>query len=96
MTTVHRELIDELKRLVVDSCGKDFAATDLADDEPLFGPNARLYLDSLDGLQISMALQKRFGVRLADSKQTRRILASVATLAEYLAVTVPEALVARV
>ena len=95
MTTTPKELIDELKRLIVDSCGKDFAAADLADDEPLFGPDARLALDSLDGLQISMALQKRFGVRLADSKATRRVLASVATLAEYLTATVPAERVAR-
>jgi len=95
MTTARRELIDELKRLIVDSCGKDCAATDLTDDEPLFGPDARLGLDSLDGLQISMALQKRYGVRLADSKAARRVLASVATLAEYLAATVPAARVAR-
>ena len=85
MTTPHRELADELKRLIIAACGKDVVPTDIDDDEPLFGPNARLELDSLDALQISMALQKKFGVRLSDSKETRRILASVTNLAEYLA-----------
>jgi acyl carrier protein len=85
MTTPHRELADELKRLIIAACGKDVAPADIDDDEPLFGPDARLELDSLDALQISMALQKKFGVRLSDSKETRRILASVTNLAEYLA-----------
>lgn len=78
------ELTVALKRLIVDSCEKDLPPEALSDDEPLFGPQARLALDSLDALQLSMALQKRYGVRLTDSKETRRILASVASLADYL------------
>lgn len=73
-----------LKRLIVDSCEKDLPPESLSDDEPLFGADARLALDSLDALQLSMALQKRYGVRLTDSKETRRILANVASLAAYL------------
>jgi len=78
------ELTEALKRLIVDTCEKDLPPEALSDDEPLFGPQARLALDSLDALQLSMALQKRYGVRLTDSKETRRILASVASLADYL------------
>jgi len=50
----------------------------------LFGPESRLDLDSLDALQISMSIQKRYGVRMPDSKETRRALASLAALAEHL------------
>lgn len=85
MTTAIHELIGDLKRMIVDVCEKDIDPAGIADDELLFGPDARLELDSLDALQISMALQKRYGVRLADSKETRRIMASIATLAEFLA-----------
>lgn len=53
-------------------------------DEPLFGPDARLDLDSLDALQLSMAIQKRYGVRMPDSKETRRALQSLAHLADHL------------
>ena len=53
--------------------------------EPLFGDEAGLALDSLDALQISMAIQQRYGVRMTDSKETRRALASLATLAEHVA-----------
>ncbi|OGB27502.1 MAG: acyl carrier protein [Burkholderiales bacterium RIFCSPLOWO2_02_FULL_57_36] len=85
MTSASHELIDDLKRLVVDVCEKDIDPAGIADDELLFGPDARLELDSLDALQLSMALQKRYGVRLPDSKETRRVMASIATLAEFLA-----------
>ncbi|MDR1890476.1 MAG: phosphopantetheine-binding protein [Zoogloeaceae bacterium] len=73
-----------LKTLIVTACDKECDPASILDDEPLFGSDARLALDSLDALQLSMALQKRFGVRLSDSKETRRILANVANLAAWL------------
>ena len=75
----------ELKQLIVSTCDKDVDPASIGDDELLFGSDARLALDSLDALQVSMAIQKRFGVRLSDSKETRRVFANVATLAEFLA-----------
>lgn len=75
----------ELKALVLSSADKDEPQGGLADDEILFGPESRLMLDSLDALQISMEIQKRYGIRLPDSKETRRALSSIAHLAEYLA-----------
>jgi acyl carrier protein len=73
-----------LKTLIVEACDKNCAPDSIADDEILFGADTRLALDSLDALQLSMALQKRFGVRLTDSKETRRVLANVASLAAWL------------
>ena len=73
-----------LKTLIVETCDKDCDPASIADDEILFGAGTRLALDSLDALQLSIALQKRFGVRLTDSKDTRRALASVSRLARWL------------
>jgi len=78
------DLIAELKTLVLDAAEKTAPAGGLADEEPLFGPESRLALDSLDALQISMAIQARFGVRMSDSKETRRALNSIAHLARHL------------
>ena len=78
------DLIAELKTLVLDAAEKTAPAGGLIDDELLFGRGSRLDLDSLDALQISMAIQQRYGVRMPDSKETRRALASFATLAEHL------------
>jgi acyl carrier protein len=77
-------LLLELKELIVTSCERPVEPAAIQDDEPLFGPEARLALDSLDALQVSMAIQKRYGLRLTDSKETRRILSCVATLAKVL------------
>ena len=78
------EFVAELKALVLNAAEKPTPAGGLSDDEALFGPDSRLALDSLDALQVSMALQQRYGVRMADSKQTRRALASITCLAQYL------------
>ncbi|HMC13922.1 MAG TPA: phosphopantetheine-binding protein [Gallionellaceae bacterium] len=74
----------ELKALILCAADKDEPQGGLADNEILFGPESRLMLDSLDALQISMEIQKRYGIRLPDSKETRRALSSIAHLAEYL------------
>lgn len=76
--------ITELKALILDAAEKDLAVSELADNEPLFGDDSVLALDSIDGLQISMAIQKRYGVRLNDNKETRRAMGSVLLLAEFL------------
>ena len=73
-----------LKQLIIDACDKDCDPASITDDELLFGPEAPLQLDSLDALQVSMAIKKQYGLRLPDSKETRRILSSVANLAEHL------------
>lgn len=75
----------ELKALVLSSADKDEPPGGLTDDEVLFGTESRLMLDSLDALQISMEIQKRYGIRLPDSKETRRAMSSISHLAEYLA-----------
>jgi len=78
------ELHLALKTLIVEACDKDCDPASITDDELLFGPEAPLQLDSLDALQVSMAIKKQYGLRLPDSKETRRILSSVANLAEHL------------
>jgi acyl carrier protein len=78
------ELIATLKALILEAAEKESPEGGLSDDEALFGPEARLDLDSLDALQISMAIQERFGVRMPDSKATRRALSSIGNLAQYL------------
>ena len=78
------ELRLALKALIVEACDKDCDPASITDDELLFGPEAPLQLDSLDALQVSMAIKKQYGLRLPDSKETRRILSSVGNLSEHL------------
>ncbi|MEN8168687.1 MAG: phosphopantetheine-binding protein [Pseudomonadota bacterium] len=73
-----------IKLMIIEECDKDVAAEVIDDDELLFGDSSKLQLDSLDALQLSMALQHRFGIRLADSKALRRAFATVATLDTFI------------
>jgi len=82
--TTREAMIAELTALVLEATEKSLDAPALSPDEAIFGTGTRLALDSLDALQVSMALQKRYGVRLADSKETRRILSCIGNLADYL------------
>ena len=77
-------MIAELTALIFEATEKTPDGAALAADEPIFGGDSRLALDSLDALQLSMALQKRYGIRLTDSKETRRILSCVGNLADHL------------
>jgi len=79
------DLIAELKTLILEAAEKTEPPGGLGDDEALFGPDSRLALDSLDALQVSMAIQERYGVRMPDSKETRRALTSIAHLAGHIA-----------
>ena len=77
-------LVAELTALILESTDKRLEGAPLSPREMLFGPDARLALDSLDALQVSMALQRRYRLRLVDSKETRRILSCVDNLADHL------------
>lgn len=46
------------------------------DAQPLFGPGG-IGLDSVDALQLVVALDKRFGLKIADPQTAQRVLASV-------------------
>jgi len=87
--TTRDALVAELTALILEATEKRLEGAPLAADEPIFGPDSRLALDSLDALQVSMALQKRYRVRLVDSKDTRRALTSIAHLAEHLSASRP-------
>ena len=85
--TTHLEnaFVEDVKALLLAAVDATEPPGGLRLDEPLFGPESRLDLDSLDGLQLSVAIQKRYGIRMADSKDLRRALVSLTTLANYIA-----------
>lgn len=75
----------DLKKMIIDECEKeDIRPQDIADDVELFSDKSGLELDSLDALQISMGLQNKFGIRLGDSKDFRRVVTTIDSLALYV------------
>jgi len=79
-----QQLKSDLKSLIVEECDTDFSAEDIQDDEYLLGSEGRLQLDSLDALQISIAVQKKYGKRIEGGNESRLALTSVNTLAEFI------------
>lgn len=73
-----------IKEIIIKECQKDCNADDINDDDPIVGSESMLQLDSLDILQLSIALQNQYSVRLDDSKEARRILVSINALADYI------------
>ncbi len=78
-------LEDEIKVLIVRSLNlEDVRPEEIETDAPLFGEG--LGLDSIDALELGLALKKAYGITLtAESEEARRVFHSVATLAEYIA-----------
>ncbi len=84
--TLEPELLElELKKLIVTEAEKDdFEPEEISDDELLFGDQSRIQLDSLDALQIVVALQAHFGVRLQGDRMVRKHMMNVADLAQFI------------
>lgn len=74
----------ELKKLIVAACNRETAPEFIGDDDTLIGSDSVLGLDSLDVLQVNVAIGQRFGVRIDDSKHARRVMRSINTLADFL------------
>ena len=77
-------LENELKYLIVDALTlEDVNPSEIDPEAPLFVSG--LGLDSIDALELAMAIEKRYGVRFAaDDAQNARIFASVRSLAEHI------------
>jgi acyl carrier protein len=78
-----RELNQRIKQALIEELdlrGKTEA--DIDDAAPLFGEG--LGLDSLDALQLAMAIEERFGVAVPEGEAGRAIFASVNAIAEFL------------
>jgi acyl carrier protein len=76
-------LTDRLKTLIIETLHlEDVTVESIADDEPLIGGG--LSLDSIDALELVVALEKEFGVKISSSEESKQALASVASLAAYI------------
>ena len=74
-----------LKKMIIDECEKeDIAPEDIVNDAELFAPDNVLELDSLDALQISMGIQKAYGIRLVDPKEFRRVVTTIDNIAAFI------------
>ncbi|WP_038078734.1 phosphopantetheine-binding protein [Treponema primitia] len=74
----------QIKELIVNALElEDIKPENIADSEPIFGDG--LGLDSIDALELGVALKKKFGIKFsAESEDNRKHFASVDALAAYI------------
>ncbi|MCR5290035.1 MAG: acyl carrier protein [Treponema sp.] len=78
------DLKQQIKDLIITSLElEDITSDKIKDDEPIFGDG--LGLDSIDALELGVALKKRFGVTFSeDSAEDKKHFASVNALAAFI------------
>jgi acyl carrier protein len=77
------DLVLELKKLIIGTLRlEDILPEDIEDDGPLFGDG--LGLDSIDALELVVALEKAYGVVIPDSEVGEKVFRSVNTLARFV------------
>ncbi len=78
------ELKDDLKRMIVETLMlEDVEPGDIEDETPLF--NDGLDLDSIDALELGMAISKKYKIKInQDQEKNREYFANVTNLAEYV------------
>jgi acyl carrier protein len=77
------ELKSRIKQAILEELDlRGRTEADIDDAAPLFG--AGLGLDSLDALQLAMAIEERFGVKVPEGEAARAIFASVDAIAAHI------------
>lgn len=73
----------ELKEFIVTTLVlEDISPEEIGDDQILFGEG--LGLDSIDALELAVAIEKEFGVRMEDSEETRHHFTCINNLAQFI------------
>jgi acyl carrier protein len=74
-------LRSEIKQMLVENCMLQIPLEQITDTQPLFGPGS-LGLDSVDALQLVVALDKNYGLKVPDPEAAKKILHSIDSMAE--------------
>ena len=78
------DLRQDIKRMIVENLMLQVAPEEVGDELRLFGPGS-LGLDSVDALQLVVALDKKYGLKIPDPDTARQVLQSVTSIAEAVA-----------
>lgn len=74
-------LRSEIKKMLVENCMLQIPIEQITDDQALFGPGS-LGLDSVDALQLVVALDKNYGLKVPDPEAAKTILHSVSSMSD--------------
>ena len=77
------DLHDRIKKVMIEELMLQVKPEDIADDAPIFGPEG-LGLDSVDVLQLVIALEKNFGLKISEGDATKEMLKSVSSIGDAI------------
>jgi acyl carrier protein len=77
------ELRAQVKQMLVENLMLKISAAEIRDDQPLFGPGS-LGLDSVDALQLVVALDKNYGLKIPDSQGAQKIMQNINSIVAAL------------
>lgn len=75
-------LINNLKEQIIEELALDVSPAEISPAEPLFGGG--LGLDSIDGLELVVLLEKYYGIKVGQEENMQNIFSSVNALANYI------------
>jgi acyl carrier protein len=74
------DLKQRIKQMLVENLMLQITPAEIVDDQPLFGAGG-LGLDSVDALQLVVALDKTFGLKIPDPAAAKQVLQSINSIA---------------
>lgn len=77
------ELYGRVKKMLVSAARLKISPESIKNEQPLFGADG-VGLDSLDALEVVVALEKEFGARIPDADVGKKVLVSVETIVKFI------------
>ena len=74
-------LKQDIKQMMVENLMLQITSDEIGDEQTLFGPGS-LGLDSVDALQLVVALDKKYGLKIPNPDRAREVLQCVRTISE--------------
>jgi len=82
---VDTDLKTDIKNMIINTLNiEDITPEDIDDNLPLFGGENTLGLDSIDAIELVMAVQREYKVRIDDQNLAREVLKDVNSIAEFI------------
>jgi acyl carrier protein len=75
--------LDDVRKLLMENCMLRVPAEEILPETLLFGPDS-LGLDSIDALQLTVGIEKTYGIPIQEPSVAREAFHSVATLQKWL------------
>ena len=82
---ISADLKTDIKNMIIETLNlQDIKPEDIEDDLPLFGGDNTLGLDSIDAIELVMAIQRDFKVRIDDQNLAREVLKDINSITDFI------------